>query len=88
MSHYKLPAVRHALQVLRTASASGRSVLVMAEVEALEAMANNQAELVKALEMLEGVAIQLVPYPPEVAEGVLAVIDIAHAAIAKARGGE
>lgn len=52
MSHHKLPAVKHALKVLRSAAENDHGVLTMREVEALEACANSQAELLKALEVL------------------------------------
>lgn len=43
-------------------------------------------DLLSALEMLTDATIQLAPYPPEVAEGVVAMVEIARAAIAKAKG--
>lgn len=67
---------RGALQVLREEAISRRGVLTLTEVEALEAMANSQAEMLKVLAAL----------PEAWRRGDPDILEKANAAFKKARG--
>lgn len=58
------------------------------ESEANAALIAAAPDLLSACEMAEKCLIDLAPYPPEVAEAVIAIAEIAHAAIQKATGSE
>lgn len=83
MSAHKLDRVKHAIQVLRLSAKMDHGPLVIAEVEALEAMAVSQARLISAL---EGLIAELAAIGEQTNAPDSWALTAAREEIAKARG--
>ena len=77
-------------RVVTGAIMRGSEAIAVVNCDDVEEITNQFAasgDLLAACDLAEKCLIDLAPHPPEVSEAVVAIVEIVHAARAKARGG-